>query len=232
MRNEKRIALVIGNGDYTSVAPLRNAVNDARAVATSLKRVGFEVTAIENGGRDQIMKAVEDFGERLHKQPTGVGLFYFAGHGIQARGNNYLLPVEANPKSEGELTYVTVDTGYVLSQFDGAPSRVNMVILDACRDNPLASRVRSTARGLAVTSNAPGGTLVVYATSPNKTALDGDGANGLFTEEFLRYVETPGLKIEDMFKRVAVNVEQRSGGEQIPWLTSSLRGDFFFKLPN
>ena len=148
------------------------------------------------------------------------------------RGENYLLPADADTRHEDEVEVDAIAVGQVLSRIAAAGGRVNIAILDACRDNPLQTSMRSASRGLAVVSTSPTGMLIAYATGPNRTAADGTGANGLFTEELLKHLETPELRIEDVFKRVIDGVETRSGGQQVPWLTSSLKGDFYFKLPN
>ncbi|MBM3558044.1 MAG: caspase family protein, partial [Alphaproteobacteria bacterium] len=226
---EKRLALVIGNGKYRNLGPLRNPANDAKAMATSLKRLDFEVIERVDATRDQMTDAIDEFGSRL--QRGGVGVFFFAGHGMQVRGQNYLLPVEANPRSEVEVQGKSINAAYVMEHFAEAKNRVNIMILDACRNNPMQTQFRSAARGLAVVGRAPGGTIIAYATAPDQIAEDGDGSNGLYTSELLRHLETPNLKIEDVFKRVTTGVRQRSDGKQVPWTTGSLEGDFYFKLP-
>jgi hypothetical protein len=225
---ERRRALVIGNADYRTLADLRNPVNDARAMASALRRLDFVVTVIENGTYGRMMSEIGAFGDRIERD--GVGLFYYAGHAVQVRGENYLIPVEAAPRSEAEVSYVAVNAGYALAQFERAGGRVNIAIFDSCRDNPLRGLVRSASRGLAVVGQSPGGTMTFYATSPNEVALDGDGTNGLFTAELLRHIEVPGLRIEDLFKKVSRAVLEKSAGAQRPWLSSSgIAGDFYFK---
>jgi hypothetical protein len=230
IRNEKRVALVVGNGDYRGLGRLKNPTNDARAMASSLRRLGFDVVALEDATLRQMTEAIQAFGDRIPR--GGVGLFYYAGHAIQAKGANYLIPVDSALRSETELDYLAVNAGLAMAQFDRAGGRVNVAILDSCRDNPLQSAFRSASRGLAVLPTAPGGTLVIYATSPNEVAADGDGSNGLFTGELLRNIEMPGLKIEDLFKRVAAGVQTRSHGRQRPWISGTgILGDFYFHPP-
>ena len=229
MRSERRLALVVGNGNYERIPKLRNPINDARAVSGALRRLGFEVVAVENADYRTMIRAIAEFGNRLSR--NSVGLFYYAGHAVQVRGSNYLVPVDADMRSEAEVDYAAVNAGSVLAKFEAARGRVNIALLDACRDNPLPAMTRSATRGLAVVGQSPTGTLIAYATGPNRLAADGDGANGLFTEALLRHIETDDLKIEDLFKRVTDDVERRSNGRQVPWLTSSLKGDFYFKLP-
>lgn len=227
MRSEKRIALVIGNARYAA-SPLRNPVNDAREMAQVLRIHGFAVTIRENAGQKEMQKAIIDFGARLKE--GGVGLFYYSGHGVQMDGRNYMVPVNATITSEPEVEVESVDVAYVLARMGGAQNRLNIVILDACRDNPFARSFKSATRGLA-TIDAPAGTIIAYATAPGKVARDGEGPNGLYTAELLRTIRLPGLKIEDVFKRVRQAVQTKTKGSQVPWESSSLTGDFMFSLP-
>ena len=223
--SRKRIALVIGNSKYHS-SHLKNPVNDANAVAASLKRLGFEVEMRTNLGRAQLEEAIENFGNRLGA--GGVGLFYYAGHGIQVAGNNYLVPIDAKIKSEGEVRHKAVDVGLILAKMGQAKSDVNIVIMDACRDNPFGRSFRSAAKGLA-TMDAPNGAIIAYAAAPGKTAADdGDGANGLYTSELLKVLETPGLNLEGVFKQVKKSVLASTSGQQTPWESSGLTSDFRF----
>jgi WD40 repeat protein len=223
---EQRLALVVGNSTYKD-SPLINPVNDARAMTIKLQQLGFTVIKKENADLEEMIAAVRDFGNQL-KNGGGTGLFYFAGHGVQSKGNNYLIPVNANIKQEDELATRAYNANEVLEKMDTAKNRINMVILDACRDNPFARSFRSGARGLAGIEQAPTGTLVAYATSPGSTAADGSGSNGLYTEQLLRAMSEPGLKMEDVFKRVRVSVMEKSAGKQVPWEMSSVVGDFYF----
>jgi hypothetical protein len=223
--SERRVALVIGNAAYDS-APLRNPVNDARAMAATLRALSFAVSALENASLTEMKRAIDDFGDGLRRS-GGVGLFYFSGHGVQINGRNYIIPVGARVKGERDVEYESVDVGRVLGKMEDAGNRMNLVILDACRDNPFARSFRSAASGLAA-MDAASGTFIAYATAPGRTADDGTGANGLYTEQLMRYMRTPGLKVEDVFKRVRVEVEKDSGGKQVPWESSSLKGDFSF----
>ncbi len=223
--SERRTALVIGNAAYDS-APLRNPVNDARAMATTLRALGFEVQAFENAPLNAMKQAIDHFGDSL-RGGGGVGLFYFSGHGMQVKGRNFIIPIGARIQGERDVEYESVDVGRVLGKMEDAGNRMNLVILDACRDNPLARSMRSSTAGLA-SLDAASGTFVAYATAPGRTADDGTGANGLYTAQLLRHMQTPGLKIEEVFKRVRVEVEQQSQGKQVPWESSSLKGDFYF----
>ena len=220
-REEPRIALLIGNSAYPE-APLRNPVNDVRAMAQAFRDLGFTVLAHENATKRTMETAIIDFGRRL--ADGGVGTFYFAGHGLQVRGHNYLVPVDAEIDSEASTRVAAVDVDLVLEQMAEAKNRVNLVILDACRNNPFERRMRGASRGLAAV-DAARGTLVAYATAPGSVAGDGDGKNGLYTDELLQALRVPGLKVEEVFKRVRVNVARRSNGSQTPWESSSLTGD-------
>jgi Caspase domain len=220
-RPEPRVALLIGNSAYPE-APLRNPVNDVRAMAQALRDLGFTVMLYENATKRTMETAIVEFGQRL--ADGGVGAFYYAGHGLQVRGHNYLVPVDAQIESEAQTRIVTVDVELLLEQMAEAKNRVNMVILDACRNNPFERRMRGASRGLAAV-DAARGTLVAYATAPGSVAADGDGKNGLYTEELLQALRVPGLKVEEVFKRVRVNVARRSNGAQTPWESSSLTGD-------
>lgn len=224
---EKRTALVIGNGAYAS-GPLRNPSNDARAMAAALKDLSFEVSLKENLDQKEMKKEIQAFGQKLQK--GGVGLFYFAGHGVQVNGRNYLLPIGAAIEHEKQVEYEAVDMGAVLSEMDFARNRLNIVILDACRDNPFARSFRSAAQGLA-SVNAPTGTLIAFATAPGSVANDGQGENGVFTGELVKAMSRPGLKIEDVFKHVRSAVRESTQGRQTPWESSSLEGDFYFRTP-
>jgi hypothetical protein len=221
---ESRIALVIGNAAYKA-APLKNPINDAREMGRVLRTVGFDVTVVHDGDQKALKRAILEFSQRLAK--GGVGLFYYSGHGLQVKGNNYLVPVDADIRSEAHVEVEAVNVSAVLAQMDEARTRVNIVILDACRDNPFTRRFRSTARGLA-SIDAPSGTLIAYATAPGSVADDGTGDNGLYTEELLKVLPTPGLKVEEVFKRVLAGVKKRSEARQIPWVASSLDSDFSF----
>lgn len=222
---DKRFALVIGNSDYT-IGVLSNPVNDAYSMAMALEKLGFDVSLrLEVKTKDEMKRAIREFGEKLKQ--GGVGLFYFAGHGLQVDGFNFLVPIHAQINSEEEVEYESVDVGFVLAQMEAAQNQMNIVILDACRNNPYARSFRSAIRGLA-SINAPTGSLIAYSTAPGATASDGIGKNGLYTGELLKQIKVEDLKIEEVFKNVRANVLAKSGGKQVPWESSSLIGDFYF----
>jgi hypothetical protein len=221
---EQRIALVIGNGSYKS-CPLTNPVNDANDMAAALRKLGFSVVLKTNANQRTMENSIRDFGKKLRS--GGVGLFYFAGHGIQVRGRNYLISIGADIESEADVKYEAVDVGRVLSQMQEAENSANIIILDACRNNPYSRSFRSTERGLA-RMIAPSGSILAYATAPGSIAGDGTGRNGLYTSLLLRHIMTPGIPIELFFKEVRKDVANISGKKQVPWTESSLIGDFFF----
>ena len=224
-----RVALVIGNGAYKSVAPLPNPGNDAADMATALRRIGFDVVE----GRDLDKRAMEakiiEFSRKL--DDANLALFFYAGHGLQVSGKNYLVPVDAKVERAADLSFETIDVSQVLAQMEG-DKRVNLVFLDACRDNPLA---RSLARTMGTRSAAVGqglasiqsaiGTLIGYATQPDNVALDGSGRNSPFTTAMLKHLPTPGLDISVLMRRVRADVVQATGQKQVPWDHSSLMGD-------
>jgi hypothetical protein len=223
--NLQRIALVIGNSNYHGTS-LANPTNDARDMAAALRELGFDVTAKIDVTQKQMNRAIAQFGEKLNANT--IALFYYAGHGMQVRGKNYLIPVDAAISAETSVRAETVDVDTVLDQLNHSP--LSIVILDACRNNPFERRFRSIGGGLAA-MDAPKGTLIAYATSPGSVASDGSGRNGLYTQELLRAMLTPGLQVESMFKEVRRNVTHASGDTQTPWEMSSLTGEFYFK-PN
>jgi tetratricopeptide (TPR) repeat protein len=221
---EKRVALVIGNGRYET-GPLRNPVNDANLVAATLRELGFEVISRTDVNLQQMGAAVREFSRKINN--GSIGLFYYAGHGMQSAGRNFLIPVGAQIEAEGDVVLEALDLNSVLEQMGRANNRLNIVILDACRNNPFARSFRSGTQGLAQV-NAPAGTFIAYATAPGQTASDGKGQNGLYTQELMANMRTPGLPIEEVFKRVRVQVRQKSNGLQVPWDASSLEGSFSF----
>lgn len=225
-QTERRVALVIGNSAYKD-SPLLNPVNDAKAMAQTLRSLRFEVLYGENLSQNDMKRNIRAFGEKIRN--GGVGLFYYAGHGIQIRGINYLIPVGATIVSEEEVEYESVDVGLVLAQMAAARNQLNIVILDACRNNPFARSFRSAEKGLA-SIDAPSGTLLAYATAPGSVASDGEGANGLYTQELLKNMRLPGASIEKVFKQVRIGVQDKTQGKQVPWESSSLVGDFYFSV--
>ena len=222
---ERRVALVVGNGSYKAVSPLRNPIKDANLMRRTLKGAGFEVTMVLDAGDKALRKAVIDFGLRL--EDADVGLFYYAGHGIQLDGANYLVPIDAKLARRDYLEIEALNVNNVLKRMGAAGNRLNIVVLDACRNNPFPAFSRAPTRGLAVT-RAPSGTYIAYATRPGDVAVDGQGANSPFTAALARALPTRGASLEQVFKQVRAEVRRRTGGEQIPWTSSSIEGEFFF----
>lgn len=234
----RRIALVIGNGAYRS-APLKNPVGDANAVATSLRQLGYEVTLRENTSLVDLIEALRDFSIRATQ--SEVRLLFYAGHGIQAKGRNYLLPVDTEPQSENEITAKTADVGEFIDRLSAIKQGLNIVVLDACRVNPFAGGViagpdgrRLKFRGLTPTGlaplDAPVGTLVAFSTAPNGVALDGPtGQHSIYAKHLLAQLPTPGLPVEQLFKRVRIGVAEETQRVQVPWESSSLTTEFCFK---
>lgn len=223
--SSQRVALVIGNSNYAT-APLANPVNDARAFAQALRETGFSVVLVENASLKDMLGSIRNFGDQLRK--GGVGLFYYAGHGMQIKGRNYLIPVGSAIEREDEVAYAAVDAQAILDKMDAAGNGTNVMILDACRNNPFARSFRSGQQGLAQ-MDAPVGTLVAFSTAPGSVASDGTGNNGLYTQHLLTTIREPGTKIEDVFKKVRSSVRRDSHGKQVPWEATSLEGDFYFK---
>jgi hypothetical protein len=217
-------ALVIGNSAYKT-AGLANPVNDATDMADTLKKLGFKVTLKTNATQKAMEESIRAFGKELRK--GGIGLFYYAGHGIQVKGRNYLIPIEAVLESEGDAKYEAVDAGLVLAKMEDAGNGFNIVILDACRNNPFSRSFRSADTGLAK-MDAPAGSILAYSTAPGSIAADSTGRNGLYTSRLLEHMVTPNLKIEEVFKKVRVDVAMASEKKQTPWESSSLMGDFYF----
>jgi uncharacterized caspase-like protein len=237
-RGERRGALVLGNGDYR-FSPLRNPVNDARAVADALRALGFEVEHRENAGRRTMIDTIRSF--VLRAKSYDVRLFYYAGHGVQLNGKNYLVPVDADIRSEGDIPATCADVSEMLERLGHIASGMNLVILDACRNNPfadgatvLADGRRLKFRGLTPSGlaavDAPTGTLVAFSTAPGAVAIDGAGSShSLYTKHLLANLPVPGVPVEQLFKRVRIAVTQESKRLQVPWESSSLMGDFCFR---
>jgi hypothetical protein len=222
-----RIALIIGNSEYVH-APLANPVNDANLVAGTLKELGFQVLQHNNVSQKELKLAVRQFGDALEKAGRdAVGLFYYSGHGIQFNGRNYMLPVNADLRRESDIDIEGVAADIVLGTMEFARNRLNMVIMDACRNNPFARSFRSASRGLA-RMDATKGTLIAYSTSPGMVAADGSGRNSPYTRALAASMQQPGLAVEQMFKEVRRAVMAETNDLQVPWESSSLTGDFYF----
>jgi formylglycine-generating enzyme required for sulfatase activity len=225
---EKRVALVIGNASYEQ-GSLKNPINDAKLVSATLESLGFKVIQEYDLDEDGIERAVIRFGRELSSADS-VGLFYYAGHGAQVNGENYLIPVGSNIEVQDDLYIKAVPVSDLLNIMERATNRVNILILDACRNNPYPASTRSGTRGLAKI-DAPPETLIAYATMPGGVAADGDGANSPFTEALSQAMLVPGLRAEDVIREAAKSVNQ-SHPTQRPWLEGLLLNDFYFTPPN
>ena len=221
-----RIALVIGNSAYRNVSPLDNPDNDAELMTTTLEKAGFKVTKLINADQNTMKRAMLEFGREL-RDGADASLFYYSGHGVQVKAENYLIPVDASIKDEDEVGFQAIDVNAFLQTMDSSPSKVKIVVLDACRDNPYGNQFRSASRGLASVT-APSGTYIAYSTAPGSVAEDGDGKNSPYTAALAQFILQPGLKIEEAFKQTRVQVMKSSDQKQVPWESSSLTGDFYF----
>jgi len=222
--NGARTALVIGNADYDS-APLENPVNDARNMAAKLKALGFNVITRINADERSLFTSIDEFYRNL--KDSRVGLFYYAGHGMQIEGTNYLIPVDAHITSQSDVKYASVEAGRILGKMKDANNKLNIVILDACRNNPFERAFRNVDQGLAK-MQAPTGSLVAYATAPGSVAAEGSGENGIYTKYLLKHMDNPGWDINKVLMETRKDVYQATGKEQVPWSSSSLMGDFYF----
>jgi Caspase domain len=220
-----RVALVVGNGDYAAeIGKLKNPTSDAQMVADTLTGLGFEVALVTDADQKGMKRAIREFGQKLRETgPQGIGLFYYAGHGVQVDGENFLLPIGAEIQAEGDVELEAVSASSILSQMQFAGNAVNLVFLDACRNNPLAKANRSGTRGLA-RLDAPRGSFVGYSTAPGDVAADGDGANSPYALALAEELKKPGISVEEAHRNVRAKVLAQSADKQTPWDSSSLTG--------
>ena len=225
-----RLALVLGNSKYQNAPELTNPANDAQDLAKELRQIGFDVIEEHDASRDAMAKAVHEFSERL--PGAQVALFFYAGHGLQMNGENYLVPTDAKVETASDVRFNTISLSDIQGEMEGS-GRTDIIILDACRDNPFADNLAQGSRGIRVshglvrTDTTAQGSLIVYSTQPNNVALDGAGRNSPFTEALLKHVLTPGLEIRQMISRVRGDVLAATGNKQTPWDSSSLVGDVY-----
>jgi hypothetical protein len=225
--SEKRVALVIGNSAYENVTALPNPANDAKAIGQFLNSAGFEVIMATDLDHDEMIQVLQDFSTKISQRgPNTVAFVYYAGHGLQIAGDNYLVPVDAKISSEADVATEAVRLVDVMATLQAVPSRMRAVIIDACRNNPFSS-LKDTGRGLAIV-DAPNGSIVGYSTAPGTEAFDGEGKNSPYTSAFLRIGREPNLPIEQFFKKVRNVVNDVTEGKQTPWESSSLTSDFYF----
>ena len=227
IENEKRVALVIGNGKYENVPSLPNAKNDSRLIKRSLESINFDVVYLEDASAKNVDKKARIFSEKL--KSADIGLFYYSGHAIQFEGNNYLIPTDL-PKDSDEVSakYNAVNVNLIVDRMKKANNPTNIIILDACRDNPFAASSRSMTRGLAPINASAKGMFFAYSTSPGDVATDGTGSNSPFTIALSKYIVKPGITIHDVFTDVKVDVSRETNDKQRPWTTDSLLGKFYF----
>ena len=244
---EKRVALVVGNGNYKYVSPLGNPANDARLLADAFRAIGF--TLVGGGAqidldKQSLEKVVQEFGAEL--KGADVGLFYYAGHGLQMRGINYLVPVDANPTRVADIGIQMLDASLVINQMEGTGTRLNIIMLDACRNDPFSGRALAMARGRdnemvkmrdiggggLAEMQAPEGTLISFATQPGNVALDGADGDSPYAKALAETIRSPGLGIFDAFNQVGLKVKRATGGRQQPWMSNSpIDGAFYFVAP-
>ena len=228
VRAEERVALVIGNSSYENISSLANPRNDALLMTKTLQGLGFEVVSAVDANRTEMGRAIRKFGKALRSAGRdAVGLFYYAGHGVQSDGGNYLIPIGASIEDDADLEIEALSTSYILKQLESAGNRLNLMVLDACRNNPFKGRFRSSQRGLTRIDSASG-IMVAFSAGPGQAAQDGRGKNSPYTSALVDVMKKPGLKVEEVFKRVRIKVEKETDGSQTPWEESSLRGDFYF----
>lgn len=227
---ERRYALVIGNSQYRTLPKLGNPQNDAKDMCATLRKLQFDTLCFENLRTKREMKdAVVQFADKLRAN-KGVALFFFAGHGMQIKGENYLVPSDAELRTEADMEDEALNVNYLMAQLENTHNPFNIVILDACRNDPISRGWRSVSRGLAAI-DAPTGSVIIFSTAPGKVAYDGNGRNGLFTKHLLNNIPTPGVSLEEMIKQVSRGVGEessRAGISQTPWWNSSFTGTFCF----
>ncbi len=221
---KKRVALVIGNSSYAS-KPLKNPVNDADDMTSFLKGVGFKVTEVKNADIFQLRSSIKNFEDNL--PAYDVGLIYYSGHGIEFKGSNYLIPVDAQLKNEQDIPRQGYDISSILAKMSKANKKTTIFILDACRNNPVFSQYRSANDGLSQMT-APSGAIIAFSAAPGQVASDGNGRNSPYTAALLNQAKVPNKKIEDILKETSKKVSDDTGDRQIPWYNSSLVGDFYF----
>jgi hypothetical protein len=224
---EQRVALVIGNAHYKNAPELANPDNDATAMAQFLNKAGFEVTSAIDLTQNDMIRVVQDFSSKVAARgPNSVAMVYYAGHGVQLAGENYLVPVDANVSTPNDLTSNSLRLVDLMATLESIPSRMRIVLLDACRDNPFPG-VNDAGRGLAIV-DAPSGSIVGYSTAPGTQALDGSGEHSPYLQSFLNRAIEPNVPIEQLFKRIRLDVAGSTAGKQVPWESSSLTSDFYF----
>ena len=223
---QQKYALVVGNGNYTSFGSLPNAVNDANDMATALQGLGFTVDKVIDGSRAQMVEAITRLKNRISVSKNSYGFIFYAGHGVQFNGVNYLIPAKADIPSANYLGDTSISVQTMLAELNDAGNELNIVVLDACRDFP-AAWSRSTNRGLTVVANQPADSIIVFATSAGSTAADGTGRNGVFTSQLLKNLKTPGLEVNEVFRQTGADVARASNRQQIPAVYNQFFGNAY-----
>lgn len=222
---ENRVALVIGNNNYSNFSKLKNSLNDARDIKSILVNKDFDVIFLENASLKEMENGIRKFSSKLKN--GGTGMFYYAGHGLEIDGKNYLIPIDANIEAKEEAKYNALAVDMVIDKMEYAKNRLNIIVLDACRHDPFS---RGNSGGLAAINNARG-MFIAYATAPGSVASDGNGKNGLFTKHLIHEMNND-VPIENVFKKVREKVSEESNGKQNPWTSSSITGEFYFTIPS
>ena len=227
MKKKKRLALVVGNSAYEHASRLKNPERDADAMASSFKKLGFDTMLFKNLALKEFKITVQGFGHAMKEYETIV--FFFAGHGMQVSGINYLIPVDANPNGENQVEFECVDANWILSLMEDSEAVTNIIILDACRNNPFQrSWTRGPLREGLTSLHAPHGTLIAYSTAPNRTALDGEGDNSPYTLALTQEILNPSMNVNQLFQKVRAKVLKATENKQVPWESTSLLADFHF----
>lgn len=223
--SQDRVALIIGNGAYAG-NPLKNPVNDAMDMSSALEELGFYTITLTNANRRQIITAIHNFGRYMGKNT--VGLFYYSGHGVQVNGKNYIVPIDSKIQNQDELRYLGVSIDMIMNKMENSKNKKNIIILDACRNNPFFNKSRRMEKGLATIEAQLPEFMIIYATAPGKVAGDNpSGRNGFFTASLLRYIRKQELELDQMVKLVTAETT-RLNPDQIPWRNSSMTSDFYF----
>jgi formylglycine-generating enzyme required for sulfatase activity len=224
---QKRVALIIGNSDYKQFTTLSNPKNDARDISRLLKQLNYDVHTVINADKRTMDNAIRNFSAKLNTK-NSIGLFYYAGHAVQVRNRNYLLPLNSNIKTEADVPYNSVEVGWLMAYMEQAQNNLNLIILDACRDNPFGGRFRSAIdRGLAKMDIVPEGSMIMYAASPGQKAEDGNGRNGLFTAKLLEVMKEPGLTVDEVINKTARAVRKSSSSGQLPYKEGIMLSDYY-----
>lgn len=226
---QNKMALVIGNSKYTQLPTLMNPANDAKLLGENLQQLGFTVTSITDQTQVQMKSAIAQFTQSVTVAGSDtIAMLYYAGHGVQIDGTNYLIPVDANVQTAGDVVLGAVSASDLLKTLELASAKVNVLVLDACRDNPFKSNTRGVSRGLARVE-APAGSIVAYATAPGQVASDGNGGNSPYAEALAKNLATPGLALESVFRQVRIEVSEKTTGAQVPWEETSLTQEVVLK---